>query len=160
MYNSRYLFPWTMTNISLPIMRFWQLYTANYPSKQSNNIWPTYCKSRGGGQPLQLAPIRSRIHLEYNKHVGCYLCHSEMMLTIKFSGLLTSFRYHLPLLFHTSTSWIHNLHSQVRADLNQADWPALRQIRHWLAHTENADTSYSTVTLPMQPPEIWPLMHI
>jgi len=64
-----------------------------------------------------------------------------MTLTIYSSGLPISFRYHLPLQFHSLKLWIHNHLSQVWADPDLADWQALRQIRHVLAHSKNADTS-------------------
>jgi hypothetical protein len=105
-----------------------------------------------GGKPLQLAVLRRRIHLQYKVHVGCYLFHSDMRLTIYSSGLPASFCNHLPLLFHTNESWIHNHSSEVRADLNQTNRRALHQVCHSLAHKKKTDTSKSTVMLPRHPP--------
>jgi len=83
-----------------------------------------------------------------------------MWLTLESSGLPTTFHCHLPLLFHTAKSWIHNHLSQVRADPNPSDWQVLHQICHLYAHSKHTDTSWSTATLPMQPPKLWPRMHI
>ena len=149
-----------MSYLCLKIMRFRLLYTAIYACWQTNNIRPTYCTSQGGGKPLHLVDIRRRIHLQYEKHLGCYLFHSDMKLTIESSGHPTSFRYHLPLLFHTRKSWIHNNPSHWRADRIQAAWRALHRIRHSLAHSNNADTCWSTATLLMYPPGMWRRMHI
>jgi len=149
-----------MSHVYLAIMWLRLSYTEMYPCSQTNRIRPTDCTLRGGEKPQQLADILSKIHLEYNKHVGCYLFHSDLRLTIESSGLLTSFRYHLPLLFNTSNTWIHNHLSQVRADLNRAKWQALHHIPHSFAHSKNTDTSSSTAMLPMQPPSLWPRMHI
>jgi len=56
--------------------------TMHFIAVYKHNIRPTYFKLRGGGEPLPLAPICSRIHREYNKYIGCYLSHSDMMLNI------------------------------------------------------------------------------
>jgi len=133
--------PRTMSYLDLTIMQFRLSFTSIHPCKQTMAIGLSYCKSQGGGKPLQLAPIRYKIHLEYIEHVDCYWFHSDMMITIQSSGFATSFPYHLPILSHTSNSWIHNNLSQVRADPTKTDWWALHPICHLLAHSKNADTS-------------------
>jgi len=149
-----------MSYLNLSIIWFRLSYPAMHHWKETNNIGPNYCKSRDGGKPLQIAVIRSRIHVQYNVQVGCYLCHSDMKLTIYSSGHPMSFRYHLPLLFHTTQWWIHIHLSQVATNRKQADQGVLHHIRNFLAHSKNTDTSQSTATLPMKPPKIWPRMHI
>jgi len=137
---SKHPLPWRMAYLYLTTMGFRQSYGSTYPWKQTH-IRPTDCKSRHVGKPLQLAVICSRIHVEYNEQVGCYLFHSDMKLTIYSSGLSTSFCYHLLLVFHTIKSWIHNHLSEVAKDPKQADWWALHPIRHSFAHSKNTDTS-------------------
>jgi len=132
-------------------MRFRLPYTLIYPWQHTNNTRPTDWKLRDGGKPLQLVVICSRIHIQYNVQVGCYLFHSIRNLTMYFSGLPTSFRNHLPLLFHTTKSWTNKHLSQVATDPKHANQWALYPICHSLAHSKNADTSWSTVMLPMNP---------
>jgi len=66
---------------------------------------------------------------------------SEFNQMIYFSGVSTSFRCHLPLLFPMSKSGLHRDISQEWADPNRADRWALHPMRQSLAHTNNADTS-------------------
>ena len=144
----------------LTIIRFQMLYDTVYPQKQMNNIGPAYCKSRDGGKPLQHAVKSSRMRDEYNVQVGCFLFHSDMNLIIYSSWLPSSVHYHLPLLLHTTKPWIHKHLCEVATDPKQADQRAPRTIHHSLAHSQKADTCLSTATLPMNPPTIWPRMHI
>jgi len=131
-----------------------------YPTKHANNIGPTWCTLQEGGIPLQLAAKRSRIHLEYNIQIGYFIFQCDMNLTIYSSELPTSLHYHLPLLLQTTKSWMHKHVTQVTAQLNRDDRWALHPICGWLAHSKNSDTSYSTATLPNQPPNIWPRMYM
>jgi len=141
-------------------MQFRLSHAAIYPCSYTSNIGPTYCTSRGCGKPVHLSAERSRIHREYNEHIGCYIFHSDMRLTIRSSELPTSFRYHLPLLFPTTKWWIHNHLSQVRAHSNQANCQAFYQIRHPSTGSKNTGTSESTVILRRQLSNIWPQMWI
>lgn len=68
--------------------------------------------------------------------------------------------HHLPLLFHTSKSWLQQHLRKVRVDLNQANGETLHPTRHSLSHSNNADSNDSTATLPMQPLNVWPRMPI
>jgi len=141
-------------------VRFRLSYTSISPHTETNDIRPTYCKSRHGGKPLELAANSIRIHLEYNVQVGYYWFHSDLKLTVYSSGLPTSFRYHLPLLFHTSKSGLHKHLSQVRVDPDWADRPVLHPMRHSLEHNYNGETSQSNPMLAIQPPWIRPRMLI
>jgi hypothetical protein len=132
-------------------MQLGMLYTAMYPCYLTNIIRLTYCSSPGSAKPLQHAAILGRIHLEYNEHVGCYLFHSDMPLTIHCSWLPTSLHYHLPPLFHTSRSGKHKYLRQVRANRNSAEWCPLYQIPQPFTYSKNADTSQSTARLRMHP---------
>ena len=73
--------------------RFRRLFTVTHPCKPTHNIRPTWYKSQDGWPLMQLAVMRHRIHLVYNKQVGCYACQFDLQLTIYSSGLPTSFRY-------------------------------------------------------------------
>jgi len=115
------------------IKRFRQSETSMYSCKQTNNIWPTYCKLQDGLEPLQPAAMRSRIHHEQNVQVVCYVCHFELKLTIHSTGLPTSFRYHLPLLLPNSKSSLQNHLSMLRVDSDLANRQALDPMRHSLA---------------------------
>jgi len=137
-------------------MGFQLCLTTVYPCKQTNNIGPTYCKSRNYWKSLQPAAIHRRICLEQNVQVGCHLFHFDSNLTIYCSSLPTSVRYHLPNHFHNPKSWLHLPLSLVRVDLNSAKRQVLLPMLNLLKHSCNTDTSLSTATLPMQPREIWP----
>jgi hypothetical protein len=147
---SRPSFGWT-TLYEYPMIRlFWRSYTAIDRCYQTNIIRLTFCKLWGGGKPLPVAATLSRIHLEHYDHVGCYLFHSDKMLTILSSGLPTSSHCHLPLLFHTSTSRIDNHLLQVWADRIPTDWHRFNQIQIFFAPNKSVDTSSFTTTLPIQ----------
>jgi len=120
--NSWRPFPQTWSNQYLAIKWLRPSYSAVYPCYHTNNIGPTFCKLRGGGKPLQLAAILSRIHLKHNDHIGCNLFHSDKWLTIQSSGLATFSCYYLPLQFITSTSQTHNHLHLVREDTIPVDW--------------------------------------
>jgi len=79
---SRHPFPRRLCYVYRTIMRFQLSYAPIHLWKQINNIGPTDCKSWESGKPLQFAVTCSRIHVEYNIQVGCYLLDSEMELTI------------------------------------------------------------------------------
>jgi hypothetical protein len=92
-----------------------------YSIEHTANSRLTDGKLRGGDKSLQIAPICSGIHFEFNEHFGCYFIQSGMKITMLFPGLPTSFGYHLPPLFHTTKSLIHNHPRLVKAYLNQSD---------------------------------------
>jgi len=115
--------------------------TLQFILEKSNKIRLTDCQSRDGGKPLQHAAIHSMIQLEYNIQLGCYWCDSDMKLGIYSSGLPTSFRYHLPLLFHTTKSWIHKHLNQGRPDQNRAERLAFSPICPTIAHSKHPDSS-------------------
>jgi len=79
---SRRPFPWSISYLCHAIRQFWRSYTAIYLCYQTLNIRATLCKFWGGGKPLQVGAILSRIHREHNSYVSCYLFHSDKMLTI------------------------------------------------------------------------------
>ena len=86
------------------------LFTAIYPCKGTNNIGLTYCQSWDGGNPLQLAAMRSRIQLELNVQVGCLFWLVGIYIFFRTSHffLLSSSS---PV--HNSKSWLHMHLSQV-----------------------------------------------
>jgi hypothetical protein len=55
-------------------MQFQLLYTTMWPWKQKIIIGHTYYASREGGKHLPFTAIHSRMYLEYNVHLSCYLC--------------------------------------------------------------------------------------
>lgn len=130
-----------MSNGYLAIIGFLPSYALIYHWEHTYDTGPTSSISRDGGKPRQLVLICSRIHVQYNIQVGCYLLHSDMNLTIYSPGLPPSFRNHLLLLFHTTKCWIHNHLSQVVTDLKHADRRVLHPICHTLAHSTNAVTT-------------------
>jgi len=125
-----------------------------------NHIGLNLCKAWHGEKPLRLEALRSRISLESNVQVGCYLLHSNLLLTIYSSGLPTTSQYYIPLLFETTKSWLHKHHSKLRGDVYQADQQILHPIHHVLAQSNNADSGYSTTTLHIKPSTPWPRMNI
>jgi len=128
--------------------------------KETNNIGLTTCQLQDDLKPLQPLAIWSRIYHELNMQVGCYSFHSDLKLTLYFSGLPTSFNHHLPLLFHISKLCLHNHRSKVGAKSNRAEWPRPHSICKLLWGSKNTITRESTATLPMQWSKPWSGMHI
>lgn len=75
-----------------------------------------------------------------------------MTLTIYYSGLPTSFCYHLRLQSHTTKAWLHKHLGKVTVDQNRADSQPLHPTCHSSPHNKNTDTSWSTaVTVVLNP---------
>ena len=145
-------FPRRMSYLYLTIMGSRVSYSTIHPRKQTNNIIPTYYKSRDGGKPLQLSSLCSRIHVEHYVQVGCCLFLSAMKPTIYYSGLPTSFCYHLRLQSHTTKAWLHKDLGIVTVDQNRADLEPLHPTCHSSPHNKNTDTSWSTAVTVVRNP--------
>jgi len=135
-------------------MRFRRSFTCSYPGHELMDITPSCCNSLDGWEPLQLAAIFSGIHPQYNVQVGCCSFHFDLKLAMYYTGLPTSFSYHLALFSQTSTCWLYEHLTKVQVDQNWAECGALHPKCDLLRHTNNTDTSLCTTNLPMKPLKI------
>jgi len=145
--NTRRPFRQRISLLYPSIMRFQLPFTSMYLVKQTDNAGPTYRKWQTGCKPLQPTTILSMIHSELIMQVRWYSFCFDRELTIYSSGLPTSFRYHLPLFYHTSKSGVQK--HLLRADPNLVERQVLHAMHHPLRHSNNTVTCKSTTTMPM-----------
>ena len=102
---------------------------------------PSY-KAIHGRIPLQWhRALQSCIHYEKNVQVGCYSFQFDLKQTMYSPWCLTSVRYHLSLLLHTSKSWLKEHLTNKLEDLTPPEQCVLHPRCHSMWCTNNSETS-------------------